>query len=162
MNEEIDITYTVDPKQQVSEIRKRLFRSWRWVREMLLLTGSGALLYYGTLGSKIHILTFVLPLAILPIHALILRIAPSRWIAQTPNAHEPKHMRITPERLFLETETVKSEFPWTQFIARNETPTYFMLDLTKAGFCSLIPKSAMTPEQQALFRQWASAKLPKS
>ena len=159
MNEEIDITYTVDLKQQVSEVRKRLFRSWQWGRRMLLLSVAGALLYYGGLE---HIYAFALPIGGFLGSACVRWIAPARWFAQDPTRQEPKHLRITPERLFLATETVKSEFPWTQFIAWNESPASFMLDLTKAGFCSVIPKSTMTPEQQALFRQWASAKLPKS
>ena len=162
MNEEIDITYTVDPKQQLSEIRKRIFRSWRWLWIVFVCTAGGAMMYFGGLGGKGHTLPFVLPIAVFLTLVVRWWRAPARWFAQTPYAHEPKHLRITPERLFFETESVKSEFPWTQFIAWNESPASFMLDLTKHGFCSVIPKSAMTPEQQALFRQWASAKLPKS
>ena len=164
MNEEIDITYTVDRKQLVSENRKSIFRRWRWVREMLLFTVAGAMLYYGerTHGGKVPILAFVLPIGGFLVLAYMRWRAPARWLAQVPNLNEPKHLIITPERWFIETESVKSEYPWTQFLAWNESHASFMLDLTKSGYCSVIPKSAMTPEQQALFRQWASAKLPKS
>ena len=164
MNEEIDITYLVSPKEILSENRKSIFRRWRWVRDALFFTVGGAMMYYGNRasGGKMPLPVLGLPIGGFLILAFLRWIAPARWLAQAPNLHEPKHMRITPERLFLETESVKSEFPWTQFLAWNESPANFMLDLTKTGYCSVIPKSAMTPEQQALFRQWATAKLPKS
>jgi hypothetical protein len=162
MNEEIDITYNIDRKQHISEIRKRLFRSGRWVREALLLTAFGVILYFSKAPDKDHTMAFVVPIVLFLVHLAMWWRAPARWIAQNPYAHEPKHMRITPERLFLETESAKSEFPWTHFLAWKESPANFMLDIEKIGYCSVIPKSAMTPEQQALFRQWASAKLPRS
>ena len=89
-------------------------------------------------------------------------IAPTRWLRTAPYLTERRNLRITPERLFLETASVKSEFPWEHFIAWNESSEFLMLDLTPEGYCSVFPKSEMTPEQQELFRKWAAAKLPKS
>ncbi len=87
--------------------------------------------------------------------------SPARWLKVTPYAIEPKKVRITPERLYLETASVKSELPWTYYISWDETPDHFMLDMNEYGFCSLLPKSAFSEEQQALFRQRAAAQLPK-
>jgi hypothetical protein len=152
-----EISYDLDASAYAAIIRKRLFRSPRLFVNLALVIVLGAWLYFRGYPAYGVALSCVL------IAAFMVRwwMAPAKWLSTAPYMTERKTIRITPERLCLETKSVKSEFPWTHFIAWNESVDYFMLDLTPNGFCSAIPKACMNPEQQTLFRSWAAAKLPK-
>ncbi len=46
----------------------------------------------------------------------------------------------------------KTELPWSHFRGWSEDDSYFYLLIADNGLASLLPKSAMTPEQQGLLR----------
>lgn len=157
MNDTIEITYEMDKRSYAALLRKRLFTSPRACRGFGLAALAGGLLYAG--GQQ-----FYGPLVggvMMAVMLLRFWFAPSRWLDANPHLTERKTWAFSPERIAMQAVTVKSEVPWTYFISWLETPEYFTLDLTAEGFCSAVPKAAMTPEQQGLFREWAAAKLPK-
>ena len=157
MIDTIEITYDLDRSAYVALLRKRLFRNPRLIRIFIAVLLVGGL-FYAT-GQPYFGLPFTITLS-LGILMVLWRL-PARWVAGQPHLTEHKTLRITRERLLLETPSVKTELPWTYFIAWNESDDYFMLDLTPSGCCSAIPKSSMTAEQMECFREWASATLPK-
>jgi hypothetical protein len=157
MSESFEISYVVERKTYASEIRKRVFRSTRFRVTILLAILSGILFYLG--GQSL--LGFITIGAIGGGFVISYWIAPTRWLATAPYLTTPRTLRLTPERIHLDTPEVKSEFPWTNYIAWHETPGFFMLDLTKEGYGTVIPKSALTSAQQDQFRTWAAAKIPK-
>lgn len=152
----IDIEYDIDLNAFAALIRKRLLRSTLFIMNILACVAP-IFLYWGNWGKGI-LFTTILATAF----SLRWWQAPRRWLASSPHMTERKKLHITSNKISTETATVKSEVPWTYFISWNETPEHFTLDLTASGFCSIIPKTSMTSEQQTQFRDWAAGNLPKA
>ena len=71
---------------------------------------------------------------------------------------DPKTLDFSSSQLVLTGPNWKTEMPWTRFRGFSEDATYFYLHLSDNGIASLIPKSAFSPEQQCLFRQYAQTR----
>ena len=154
--EPFDITVDMSSAEIAGVIRRRLFANIRFLIPMALILAWGCWLFATVNMGQASLFAAILA------GALCFRFwrAPAIWLRMNPHLSERKTLHISQERLGLTTSTVKSELPWTYFLCWRETSEYFMLDLTATGFCSIVPKAAMTPEQQQAFRTWAAAQLP--
>ena len=156
MTEPFNIEVEMSQAETLCVLRRRLLTNWRFVLTGCIVAIYAVWVFY-TLGPSWGV----------PVGALFLGLvwfrwwkAPAIWLRRNPHLTERKTLHISSERLGLTTPTVKSELPWDYFLCWSESLSHFMLDLTKSGFCSIIPKQSMTPEQQQAFRDWATAKLP--
>ena len=151
--ESFTIQFTVDPKEYAALIRRGLIRSTRVIVAILLSLLAGVLFYL----AEYRIVAIAFPLAFCLITLFRVWIAPVRWLKTVSYLLEDRTLTFTLDRLYFETSSVKSEFPWTHYVGWRELDDYFTLDLTKNGYCSAVPKSAMTAEEQEQFRAWAAA-----
>ncbi len=156
MQEPFDLTFEIDPATLAAVLRRRLFAGSRFLIMLALILA--LVVWLGFTAGVVFAMAFGSVLLIL----LGVRwwMAPGQWLRSQPHLCERRTIHVSSERLGLSTETVKSEVPWTYFLCWCETSEYFMLDLTRSGFCSVIPKSAMTRDQEETFREWAKSKLP--
>ena len=77
---------------------------------------------------------------------------------------DPKTLEFGATQLVVTGPNWKNEMTWSRFKGFSEDDTYFYLHLSDNGIASVLPKSALSPEQQERFRQYAqtqTAKPPK-
>ncbi len=154
--ESFTVQFAIDARTYADIIRRRLWRSGRVITSLALTLLASVLFYF----AKQPLVAVVFPLAMAGVICFRVWCAPVRWLKTTGYLTEERNLKFTPDRLFFETASVKSEFPWTQFVGWSETRDFFTLDLTKSGYCSVIPKTAMTDDEQEQFREWAGANFP--
>jgi hypothetical protein len=158
MTESFDVTFEISCAEYASVLRARLFSD----RRFLMLMAVFIFIMAGQAYAADRSLAWSLLTIIVSLFCLRWWFAPAKWLKMQPHLSVSEKQFMSPQnRLGLATLTVKSEVPWTYFLCWSESPAYFMLDLSRNGFCSVIPKYAMTPEQQQIFRSWADAPLPR-
>jgi YcxB-like protein len=80
-----------------------------------------------------------------------------RKVDSDPMLTDAKTVEVGPSRIVITGPNWKSEVPWTRFQGFSEDDTYFYLHLSNV-IASIIPKSAFTPDQQQIFRQYAQTR----
>jgi len=101
-------------------------------------------------------------LAVLPVVFLLL--APlnvyqlyAKSVDCEPQLTDQKTLEFSLSRLAFIGPDWKNEMTWKRFEGFSEDSEYFLLLLRHSGLAVIIPKSAFTPEQQQIFRQYAGS-----
>jgi hypothetical protein len=83
---------------------------------------------------------------------LVMRRIIARLVRNHGQFTDEKTVTFAPSGISAAGPDWKTELPWSRFRGWSEDDRYFYLLIADNGLASLLPKSAMTPEQQGLLR----------
>lgn len=78
-----------------------------------------------------------------------------RTVENNKQLIDPRTVEFNSTRLVVTGPDWKNEMAWTRFLGFSEDASYFYLHLSDNGLASVVPKSAFTPEQEQIFREYA-------
>jgi hypothetical protein len=78
-----------------------------------------------------------------------------RAVENNKQLTDPKTVEFGATRIVVTGPDWKNEMAWTRFRGFSEDPGYFYLHLSDNGLASVVPKSAFSPEQEQIFREYA-------
>jgi len=127
-------------------LRPRMVIAWSAVLSCgvaLIVIGKGFLIG-GIIG--------VCLVALMP---FIMHRALARAVDSDPSWTDLKTVEFSETGIISNGPNWKSELPWARFLSFSEDNQFFYLDVDKNGIAAIIPKAAMTAEQQNQFREFA-------
>lgn len=128
-------------------------------RRSLYLIGGGVTLFIAYrlfqdgLSTTSLLSTLVPTLLFVVVWWFVYRMTVRRTLSLTPQMREARRCHIGPEGLKMQAETFLSEYDWTAFQNKVETPEAFLL-FTSPMTAVILPKRAFSPEQLTVFRQY--------
>jgi hypothetical protein len=136
---------------------------WAWWRRLML---SRRTLIALSIWAAIAIACLFLPgqlslLGLLP--TMFLLLAPinvyqlyAKSVDNEPQLTDEKILEFSRSRLAFTGPDWRNEMTWKRFKGASEDTHYFHLELRHSALPGLVPKSALTPEQQQLLREYAA------
>jgi len=72
---------------------------------------------------------------------------------------DPKTVEFSPAQILVIGPNWKTEMPWTRFKRFSEDSMYFYFDISHNGLGSVVPKSALSEQQQEILRRYARTQI---
>jgi hypothetical protein len=80
----------------------------------------------------------------------------AKSVDSEPQTTDEKTVEFSPSRLAFTGPDWRNEMSWSRFRGLSEDARYFFLELRHSSLAILVPKAALTAEQQTLFREYAT------
>jgi hypothetical protein len=155
---EYTVTYQIPRGVLVRVLTRRmLFRPAR-VRQMIWSLVAAGALYLA--GGQVRILSVVPIMALLYLPCMLSRTL-GKAIDQNPKFTDPATVTFGPEGVISVGPNYKTEQKWSAFNGFSEDGEYFFFSFSDSGFASMVPKSALTVEQQGALRRYAGSQIPQ-
>lgn len=153
------IVFQIPRDEQVKTLWKRMVLQRRYLQSLGLYLILSALLWVaGPSFLSAAVVVLIYPLT----RPWVIYRVISRAVAQHPMLHERKTLEFNADGVTVSGTDWRNSRSWRHFKGWQEDPRYFYLEISSYGVASIIPKLAMSSQQQELLRGYLTASLART